>query len=165
MPTLALQLNDTARVILCLGTTLLAAFAFSRLTKLMHLPNVTGYILAGIFIGPYCLKLVDAPMVNSMSFVTDIALAFIAFGTGRYFKWSSLKRSGGKIFFLTAMGIAGRRPPGDAGDALHLPPAAGFLAVAGRDRLRHRPGLHADDHPPVQGEGPLCGYAAAGGRA
>ena len=103
MPTLALQLNDTARVILCLGTTLLAAFAFSRLTKLMHLPNVTGYILAGIFIGPYCLKLVDAPMVNSMSFVTDIALAFIAFGTGRYFKWSSLKRSGGKIFFLTAM--------------------------------------------------------------
>lgn len=99
----ALQLNDTARVILCLGTTLLAAFAFSRVTKLMHLPNVTGYILAGIFIGPYCLKLVDAPMVNSMSFVTDIALAFIAFGTGRYFKWSSLKRSGVKIFFLTAM--------------------------------------------------------------
>ena len=72
MSMFALQLNDTSRVILCLATTLLAAFAVSRLTKRAHLPNVTGYILAGIFIGPYCLGLVDGEMIRSMGFITDI---------------------------------------------------------------------------------------------
>ena len=132
MSMFALQLNDTSQVILCLATTLLAAFAVSRLTKLAHLPNVTGYILAGIFIGPYCLGLVDSEMIRSMGFITDIALAFIAFGTGRYFKWSSLRRSGVRIFVLTAMEslVAGALVVLVMRGAFHLPLSFSLLLGA-----------------------------------
>ena len=65
MSMFALQLNDTSRVILCLATTLLAAFAVSRLPKLAPLPHVTGSLLAGTFVGPYGLGLIDREIVRS----------------------------------------------------------------------------------------------------
>ena len=101
--TFPLTLNHTALTILDLAAMLVAAFGVSRVTKLMKLPNVTGYILSGILIGPYCLKWIDAPMVESMSFVTDVALAFIAFGVGKYFKWATLKKSGSRIVIITVL--------------------------------------------------------------
>ena len=110
----------------------LAGFLMSRVTKVLKLPNVTGYILAGIFIGPYCLGLVDGEMIRSMGFITDIALAFIAFGTGRYFKWSSLRRSGMRIFVLTAMEslVAGALVVLVMRGAFHLPLSFSLLLGA-----------------------------------
>ena len=55
----ALHLNHTSLVILELAAMLLSAFGLSRVTKLLKLPNVTGYILSGILIGPHCLKWID----------------------------------------------------------------------------------------------------------
>ena len=80
---------------------LTAGFLVTRVTKRLHLPNVTGYILAGILIGPCVFGLIPADMIGGMGFVTDIALAFIAFGVGKYFKWAQLKKSGWKILILT----------------------------------------------------------------
>lgn len=84
--------NDTALVLLSLSAILLAGFLLTRLTKLARLPNVTGYILAGILIGPGVLDLVPESVVGHMGFVSDIALAFIAFGAGRFFTRKSLAR-------------------------------------------------------------------------
>ena len=36
-----------------------------------------------------------------MDFLSDIALAFIAFGTGEFFKFSSLKNNGVKVIVIT----------------------------------------------------------------
>ena len=73
----------------------------SRLTKKLKLPNVTGYIIAGILIGPYCINIIPAKVVEGMSFLADIALAFIAFSTGEFFKMSTLKKNGGKNIVIT----------------------------------------------------------------
>ena len=100
---LALHLNHTSLVILELAAMLLSAFGLSRITKLLKLPNVTGYILSGILIGPHCLKWIDASMVENMSFVTDVALAFIAFGVGKYFTWSTLRKSGEQVLVITVL--------------------------------------------------------------
>ena len=62
-----MELNYTAQVLIDLAITLLAAFCLSRIAKRLRLPNVTGYILAGILIGPHCLKLIDAQTVEAMS--------------------------------------------------------------------------------------------------
>ena len=75
----------------------LAALAVRRL----RLPNVTGYLLAGILIGPWVLHLVSEEMIEQMGFVTDLALAFIAFGAGRYFRLSKLRQRGGSILIIT----------------------------------------------------------------
>lgn len=97
------SLNPQSLVLLRLSAMLLCAFALSRVAKLFKLPNVTGYIISGILIGPYVTGLIPRDMVEGMSFLTDAALALIAFGTGKYFKWNTIKSSGSKIIILTVM--------------------------------------------------------------
>ncbi len=80
---------------------LIIGFAATRLTKLLRLPNVTAYILAGIVMGPFCLDLIPHNIIDGMDFFSDIALAFIAFGTGEFFKLSVLKKNGMRIIVLT----------------------------------------------------------------
>lgn len=93
--------NEPAQIILALATMMLTAFLATRVTKWLHLPQVTGYLLAGILAGPYVLDLIPQNFVEHMSFVTDVALACIAFGVGKYFKFATLKKSGAGILVLT----------------------------------------------------------------
>lgn len=90
-------------IILTTAIMLISGFLFTRITKLAHLPNVTGYILSGVLIGPWFLHLIPREYIGQMDFITDVALAFIAFGVGKYFKLSALKRSGIGIVVLTLM--------------------------------------------------------------
>ena len=90
-----------AGIILSISIMLASGFLLTRITKKLHLPNVTGYIIAGVIIGPWCLNLVPSHYIEQMDFVTDLALAFIAFGVGKYFKLSSLKANGKNMVILT----------------------------------------------------------------
>lgn len=96
------SMDGSAPVLIQLTIMLLGAFGLSRLTRRLHLPNVTAYLLAGVIIGPQALNLISEKLIQSMDFVTDLALSLIAFGTGRYFKWNALKKSGAKMALLTA---------------------------------------------------------------
>ena len=92
-----------AQALLSLAMVWCAGFLMTRATKAFGLPNVSGYILAGVAIGPYCLNLLPADVFNAMSFVTDAALALIAFGVGRYMSLTRLRGQGTKIISLTLM--------------------------------------------------------------
>lgn len=94
-------LDESAQVLLSLSIILLSGFLVTRLTKLLHLPNVSGYIVAGVLIGPQALALVPESIVGHAGFVSDLALAFIAFGVGKFFKRSVLVRTGGRVLFIT----------------------------------------------------------------
>ena len=78
----------------------MGGFAMTRLTKRLRLPNVTAYIVVGVLLGPTCLDLVPKEIIDGTDFVSDISLAFIAFGVGEFFKVSALKRCG-----LAAAGV------------------------------------------------------------
>lgn len=97
------QLNDTTIVLLSLSIILLAGFLLTRITKLAKLPNVTGYIIAGVLIGPYVLNLIPNEIVANMGFINDIALAFIAFGVGRFFKKETFKETGFGVMVITLL--------------------------------------------------------------
>ncbi len=98
----ALHITDTVSVIIVsIALMLICGFAVTRITKRLRLPNVTAYIVAGILIGPYCLNLVPKGVVSGMDFIADIALAFIAFSTGEFFKFDTLKKSGAKVVVIT----------------------------------------------------------------
>ena len=90
-----------ATIIISIALMLFVGFALTRLTKLVKLPNVTAYILAGILMGPFCLKLIPDKVISGMDFLSDIALAFIAFGTGEFFRLDVLKKSGAKTIIIT----------------------------------------------------------------
>lgn len=103
MPVFLSHTTASAQIIISISLILFSGFAMTRITKRLRLPNVTGYILAGILLGPYCLGLVPASFVEGSDFLADIALAFIAFSTGEFFRVETLKKSGWKVIAVTVL--------------------------------------------------------------
>ena len=88
--------------LICLAVALVGGLMFSRVTKLLHLPAVTAYLVAGLLLGPFCLGALNLPglgfnsleQVEGMSIITQTALGFIAFTIGNEFRLSQLKAMG-----------------------------------------------------------------------
>lgn len=93
--------SNAAVIIISLAIMLLCGFLMTRVTKKLKLPNVTAYIVTGIIIGPFCLDLLPQTFIAGTGFLADIALAFIAFSTGEFFKFSKLKNNAGKVIVIT----------------------------------------------------------------
>ena len=89
-------------ILLALSIALLSGLMLSRLAKLINLPAVTAYLVAGILIGPFCLGqlgvkglgFISLEDVESYSLICDVALGFIAFSIGNEFRLSQLKKIG-----------------------------------------------------------------------
>lgn len=88
-------------ILLYLGIAMTAGLIMNRVVKLVNLPNVTGYLLAGLIIGPYVLNLLPELAVEQMGIITNVALGFIAFSIGGSFKISNIKAIGGKVLVIT----------------------------------------------------------------
>lgn len=88
-------------VLLVLSVILFAGFIMTRLTNTLNLPKVSGYIMAGILIGPCGLDLIPKDLIGHMAFVSDLALAFIAFGVGKFFKKEVIRQTGARIIVIT----------------------------------------------------------------
>ena len=92
----------SAQILLSISIALFAGLMLSRLAKLLKLPAVTAYLVAGILVGPYVLGLFDVPglgftsmeNVESFKILCEIALGFIAFSIGNEFRLSQLKKIG-----------------------------------------------------------------------
>ena len=97
------SLSPTAQILLAVAVIWVAGFLMTRATKVLGLPNVTGYILAGVAIGPYALDVIPHEITGGMDFMTDVALAFIAFGVGQYLRRELLAGRGGRVIVLTCM--------------------------------------------------------------
>ena len=93
--------------IISIALMLAAGFLMTRITKKLRLPNVTAYIVGGILAGPFVLNLIPQTIVEGTSFLPDIALAFIAFSTGEFFRLSALKKNGGKVVTITVLESCG----------------------------------------------------------
>lgn len=92
-------------ILLPLSIALLAGLLLSRLAKVLNLPAVTAYLVAGILIGPYLLgalgKQWNVPLgftsmehVETFDLFGKVALGFIAFSIGNEFRLSQLKKIG-----------------------------------------------------------------------
>ena len=66
------------------------------------MPNVTGYLIAGIIIGPCVFGLISHEQLSgAFKVITDVALAFIAFSIGVEFKLSHFKQIGKSVLIIT----------------------------------------------------------------
>lgn len=99
----AMEVHSVATIIIPIALMLFCGFAMTRLTKRLRLPNVTAYIVTGILIGPFFLDLIPDSVIEGMDFLSDIALAFIAFSTGEFFTLSTLKKNGIKVVVITVL--------------------------------------------------------------
>ena len=94
-------MTTNASVFLSLSIALLAGLLLSRLAKLVKLPAVTAYLIAGVLIGPFVLGAINVPgigitesQLTGFSLIADLALGFIAFSMGNEFRISQLKKIG-----------------------------------------------------------------------
>ena len=103
----------TIQTLLSLAVCLFAGLMMTRALKRLHLPDVTAYLIAGVFIGTYCIgRFViggfsfgfndQIAPVGNFTIISDIALGFIAFDIGNEFRLSDLKHTGKKA---TVIGI------------------------------------------------------------
>ena len=74
---------------------IIAALAAGKIVKALKLPNVTGYLVIGILIGPHCLNLLgDSVVKDYNALISDMALGLIAFSIGAEFSFSYLRKVG-----------------------------------------------------------------------
>ena len=94
--------------LICLASALIGGLMLSRLTKLLNLPAVTAYLVAGLLLGPFGLGLLNIPglgfqsleQVELLGIVTQTALGFIAFTIGNEFRLSQLKAMGSSAIVI-----------------------------------------------------------------
>ena len=91
------------QILLSLSIALLAGLLLSRLAKVMKLPAVTAYLVAGILVGPFLLGRVSIfgthlgfieEDLAAFKIISEVALGFIAFSIGNEFRLSDLKKNG-----------------------------------------------------------------------
>ncbi|MCI8864517.1 MAG: sodium:proton antiporter [Lachnospiraceae bacterium] len=89
-------------VLLCISLALVSGLLMTRLMKRVGLPAVTGYLITGLLLGPYCIgKLGFAGIgfhsmeeVGALGIISDMALGFIAFTIGNEFRLADLRTMG-----------------------------------------------------------------------
>lgn len=94
--------------LISLAVALVGGLMLSRLTRLLNLPAVTAYLVAGLLLGPFCLGALGVPglgfgsleQVESVSIITQVALGFIAFTIGNEFRLSQLRATGAKAITI-----------------------------------------------------------------
>ncbi len=90
-------MNQLSSIALILLLSLLAG----HLVKLLRIPEVTGYILAGIIVGPSVLGWINEQNLTSLSVFSEIALALILFSIGSIFEFRLFREIGSAVVRVT----------------------------------------------------------------
>ena len=77
-----------------LAIMIFAGMFCGRMVKHIRLPNVTGYLIAGLLIGPSVLGLLSTEFLDAVAIISKVALGFIAFSIGNEFKMSYFREVG-----------------------------------------------------------------------
>ena len=90
---------------LFLGALLLASYLAGRAARVASLPQITGYLVIGLLMGPYVLGIVPREVLEEFRFVNGVALALIALSAGGELRLSSVKSQILSIGTITAFQI------------------------------------------------------------
>jgi Kef-type K+ transport system membrane component KefB len=87
--------------ILSVGLILMAALLAGHLAQLLRVPEVTGYLLVGVLIGPATLDLISHENITTLGFLSDVALGLILFNIGSIFEASNFRQLGPGVVRVT----------------------------------------------------------------
>lgn len=90
--------------LLVIAIALILGLLVTRLMKVIGLPNVTGYLVVGLIIGPYALgQFIPGAheAFESLKIVSTVALGFIGFSIGVEFRISHIKEIGKRAVVIT----------------------------------------------------------------
>lgn len=84
-----------------LGLILLFALLVGHLVKFARVPEVTGYLVAGMLVGPSVLGWVSHENLQSLHVFSEVGLGLILFSIGSVFEASRMRRIGRGVLALT----------------------------------------------------------------
>ncbi len=87
--------------ILSVGLILMSALLAGHLAQLARVPEVTGYLLVGVLIGPAALDLISHDNITTLGFLSDVALGLILFNIGSIFEASTFRKVGPGVVRIT----------------------------------------------------------------
>jgi Kef-type K+ transport system membrane component KefB len=87
--------------ILSVGLILMAALLAGHLAQLARVPEVTGYLLIGVIMGPSALDLISHENITTLGFLSDVALGLILFNIGAIFEASNFRQVGPGVVRVT----------------------------------------------------------------
>ncbi len=92
---------DIYTLLIYVSIVLLAGFAVGKFVEHYGLPAVTGYLIAGVLIGPYGIGIVSMRAVEAFDVITKLVLGVIAFQIGTELFIPVLKKSGKRLLSIT----------------------------------------------------------------
>ena len=118
------ELSLQLETLLSLAVSMLLGLLMTRLMKVLKLPNVTGYLIAGLIVGPHLFNFIGSVAMESGemhnvlglasgrsvlgistfengSLITTVALGFIAFSIGSSFELNKMKALGKSVVVIT----------------------------------------------------------------
>jgi len=87
--------------ILSVGLILMAALLAGHVAQLVRVPEVTGYLLVGVLIGPAALDLISHDNITTLGFLSDVALGLILFNIGSIFEAANFRQVGPGVVRVT----------------------------------------------------------------
>lgn len=90
-----------------LGIVIFVGLLGGRIANYLKLPNVSGYIVAGLLIGPSFLNLIKSGEASQFDIINEVALAAIAFSIGSEFLLKDLKKTGMDVMIITVAEVIG----------------------------------------------------------
>lgn len=90
-----------------LGLMIIFGIIGGKISRRFSLPNVTGYIVAGLFLGPSFFNVLNEANQPMVDFVNEFALGIIAFSIGSEFRLADLKKLGKDVFVITVCEVFG----------------------------------------------------------
>lgn len=87
--------------ILSVGLILISALLAGHIAQLARVPEVTGYLLIGVLIGPAALDLVTHDNITTLGFLSDVALGLILFNIGSIFEAANFRLVGRGVLRVT----------------------------------------------------------------
>lgn len=87
-------------ILLLIGLTVLVAFMVGRLMRRLGIPQVVGFILAGLALGPSLLHVIPVELVENLDFVSELALGLIGFEMGLHLRLRKLRNLGFSLLVI-----------------------------------------------------------------
>jgi Kef-type K+ transport system membrane component KefB len=102
-----LGIHYEPNVLAVIGLLIAVSFLGSKLFQRVGIPQVVGFIVVGVLLGPSFLNIVPLSLSDQLTFVSEIALGLIGFDIGSHLLFKELRQLGRCILFILLFEAAG----------------------------------------------------------
>jgi NhaP-type Na+/H+ or K+/H+ antiporter len=96
----ALNIHYDPNILAVIGLIIAVAFLGSKLFQRVGIPQVVGFIVVGVLLGPSLLNTVPPELSDELTFISEVALGPIGFNIGSHLLFSELRKLGRSIVFI-----------------------------------------------------------------